>query len=442
MEAGAVTRRNDVALTVKRVARLLAAGHPGKHLDSGSADSVRGLHLVVANPKNASWQLRYQLGGRVRWMGLGSARDVPLAKARERAKDARLKLVDKVDPLEQRRKERAAQTAAALRMITFAEAAHAFHEQHEAGWKNRKHAAQVLQTLKTYAFPTLGQLPVDTIDTPLVLKVLRPIWTEKTETASRVRGRIESVLGWATVSGYRSGDNPARWKGHLEEALPKRGAVAKVKHHAALDYRDIPAFMAVLRTRDGMAAQALAFTVLTAARTGEVIGARWDEVDLDDGIWTIPAGRMKAGKEHRVPLSELALEILHAAYREESNPFVFIGGQGGAALSSKAMMAVLQRMGHVGERAVTTHGFRSSFRDWAAEQTGFPHEVVEQALAHSISNKVERAYRRGDLFAKRAKLMQVWARYCISPPTSRDGERNGDVKNGGVVVPLQGRGRR
>jgi integrase len=418
-----------VALTVKRVARLLAAGRPGKHLDSGSADSVRGLHLVVANPKNASWQLRYQLGGRVRWMGLGSARDVPLALAREKAKQARLKLIDKVDPLEQRRQERATQAAAALRMITFAEAAQAFHEQHEAGWKNPKHAAQVLQTLKTYAFPVIGSLPLDAIDTPLVLRVLRPIWTEKTETASRVRGRIESVLGWATVSGYRSGDNPARWKGHLEEALPKRGAVAKVAHHAALDYRSIPTFMQDLRRREGVAAQALAFTILTAARTGEVIGARWDELDLDEGVWTIPAGRMKAGKEHRVPLSESALEILHAAYREDGNDFVFIGGRNGAALSNMAMMAVLKRMGH----AVTTHGFRASFRTWASEQTGFPHEVVEQALAHTISNKVERAYRRGDLFAKRAKLMEAWASYCASPPTS---------KNGDVVVPLQGRGAR
>jgi hypothetical protein len=273
-----------VALTVKRVAQLLAAGQPGKHLDSGSADSVRGLHLVVGNPKNASWQLRYQLGGRVRWMGLGSARDVPLALAREKAKAARLQLVDKVDPLEQRRQERATQAAAALRMITFAEAAHAFHQQHEAGWKSRKHAAQVLSTLKQYAFPIIGSLPVDIIDTPLVLKVLRPIWNEKTETASRVRGRIESVLGWATVSGYRTGDNPARWKGHLEEALPKRSAVAKVEHHAALAYKDIPAFMEALRTREGVAAQALAFTVLTAARTGEVVGAEWGEVDFDDGV--------------------------------------------------------------------------------------------------------------------------------------------------------------
>jgi integrase len=426
-----------VALTVKRVARLLAAGQPGKHLDSGSADSVRGLHLVVVNSKNASWQLRYQLGGKVRWMGLGSARDVPLALARDKARQARLKLVDKVDPLEQRRQERAVQAAAALRMLTFAEAAHAFHQQHEAGWRNPKHAAQVLQTLKTYAFPTIGSLPVDIIDTPLVLRVLRPIWTTVPETASRVRGRIESVLGWATVSGYRTGDNPARWKGHLEEALPKRSAVAKVEHHAALAYRDIPAFMADLRTREGVAAQALAFTILTAARTGEVIGATWDEVDLDEGVWTIPAGRMKAAKEHRVPLSEPALEILRNAYREDGNDHVFIGGHSGAPLSNMAMTAVLKRMGYVGERLVTTHGFRSSFRDWAAERTGFAREVVEQALAHTIPNKVEAAYRRGDLFAKRGKLMQAWASYCLSPPTAKNGGANGDV-----VVPLQGRGGR
>jgi integrase len=419
-----------VALTVKRVARLINAGQPCKHLDCGSADSVRGLHLVVGNARNASWQLRYQLGGRVRWMGLGSARDVPLALAREKARQARLRLIDKVDPLELRRQERAAQAAAALRMITFAEAAQAFHEQHDPGWKNRKHAAQVIATLRAYAFPVLGNLPVDAIDTPLVLKVLRPIWKEKTETASRVRGRIESVLGWATVSGYRAGDNPARWKGHLEEALPKRSAVAKVEHHAALPYKDLPAFMADLQTRDGVAAQALAFTILTAARTGEAIGARWDEIDFYERIWTVPASRMKAAKEHRVPLSDQALEILRNAYREDGNDSIFVGGRGGAALSNRAMAATLRRMGRAD---VTVHGFRSAFRDWAAEQTGFPHEVVEQALAHTISNKVERAYRRGDLFAKRAKLMQAWASYCASPPTSKNGE---------VVVPLQGRAAR
>ena len=272
-----------------------------------------------------------------------------------------------------------------------------------------------------FAFPVIGNLSVAAIDTGLVLKVLEqkvdaergypagPLWQARPETASRLRGRIESVLGWATVRGYRQGDNPARWRGHLSEALPARNANGKVEHHAALPYAELPAFMADLRKREGVAAQALEFTILTAASTGEVIGARWDEIDLEAGVWTVPAGRMKAGKEHRIPLSSRAVELLKDLYREDGNDFVFIGSQAGSGLSNMAMTTVLRRMGR-GD--ITVHGFRSAFRDWAAERTDFPNHVVEQALAHTIGDKVEAAYRRGDLFAKRAQLMAAWAKYC------------------------------
>lgn len=409
-----------MALTVKRVARLRSAGTPGKYLDHGSAEAVRGLHLVVENERNASWQLRYQLHGRTRWMGLGSARDVPLDKAREKAKAARLQLSEKTDPLEARRAERAEEAAKKLGTVTFAEAAQAFHDQNKAGWKNQKHAAQVIQTLKTYAFPALGRLPVQVISTPQVLQVLRSIWTTKPETAMRVRGRIEAVLAWSQVNGYRSGDNPARWTNHLDKALPKRSAVAKVQHHAALDYRAIPPFMTALKQREGMAAKALAFTVLTAARTGEVIGATWNEFDLDEKVWTVPASRMKAGAEHRVPLSDAVIDLLRRLPRDDANGHVFIGGRQ-AALSNMAMSQLLKRMGH-GD--ITTHGMRSAFRTWAAERTNFPHEVAEAALAHTVSDKVVRAYRRGDFFARRRALMEAWSRFASSPPATNG---NGEV---------------
>jgi integrase len=408
-----------MSLTVKRHGKLVRAGKEGMHLDGGTA-GVRGLYLVIEHRRNANWGLRYQLKGRTHWMGLGSALlgdGVTLDEARDKAKTARAKLRDKIDPLAVRQQERAAAAAASLRQITFAEAAHEFHKQRESGWRNRKHAAQVLGSLKTFAFPTLGKLPVEAVDTPLVLKVLRPIWNTKTETASRLRGRIEAVLAWAQVNGYRSGDNPARWRGHLEMALPKRSDVAKVAHHAALPYADVPAFMTALRGRDGVAAQALQFLILTAARTGEVLNARWSEFDLANAVWTVPPERMKAHRAHRVPLSKPAVELLRSLYREHGNDSVFIGAHnGGSTLSSTAMVALLRRMGR---DDITGHGFRSSFRTWAAEQTNFPREVGEQALAHAIPDKVEAAYKRTTLFDKRRALMAAWAKYCLSPPRQK-----------------------
>jgi integrase len=405
-----------VALTVKRIAKLTA---PGRYRDE------RGLYLQVASPTNRSWLLRYERDGRERWMGLGALHAFNLDEARERARKARQLLADGIDPLEAKKAERAAKALEAAKVLTFKEAAQQYFDGHERKWRNAKHRAQFLSTLKDYAFTYIGALPVGAIDTGLVLKVIEPIWQTKTETASRVRSRIERVLDWATVRGYRTGDNPARWRGHLDQVLAARNEIAKTQHHAALAYAELPALVKELSTREGIAARALEFTILTAARTGEVIGARWDEMDLAAGIWTVPEDRMKMKREHRVPLSASALAMLKALPREEGNDFVFVGGKEGAGLSNMAMAAVLKRMGNpdgttrwVGKngKPVVPHGFRSTFRDWAAESTAYPNHVVEMALAHTIGNKVEAAYRRGDLFEKRRRLMAEWAKYCASAP--------------------------
>jgi integrase len=403
-------------LTAKRVVRFLKK--PGRYPDGDQ------LYLKVSTPGRASWILRYERDGHERMLGLGPLHTIGLSEARIRAKAARQQLLDGLDPIDQRRAQKAERALAAAKAMTFAQAAQAYFDQHERKWKNRKHAAQFISTLRAYVFPKIGALSVAAIDTGLVLKCIEPQWHAKTETMSRVRGRIESVLDWATVRGYRTGDNPARWKGHLSEVLPARGAIAKTTHHAALPYNQIGEFIADLHTREGVAARALEFLVLTAARTGEVIGARWDELDLDSKVWTIPAGRMKGGRQQRVPLSDRALELLAEVPREESNPHVFIGPTAGAGLSNMAMTSVLKRMG----QDVTVHGFRSTFRDWAAERTNYPNHVVEMALAHVVGNKVEAAYRRGDLFTKRQALMAAWAAYCAKLPS-----------NGEVVVPLRGR---
>lgn len=401
-------------LTAKQVEKLTS---PGRYFDQ------HGLYLQVLSPTNRSWLLRYERHGRERWMGLGPLHTFSLAEARDRARKARQQLHDGNDPLEVREVERAARALAVARTLTFAEAATQYFNAHERKWSNAKHRAQFLSTLKAYAFPRIGRLAVADIDTGQVLRCIEPIWQEKTETASRVRGRIESVLDWATVRGYRTGDNPARWKGHLSEALPARGQIAKVEHHSALPFDQVPAFMAALAEREGMAARALQFTILTAARTGEVIGARWNEIDLLERTWTVPASRMKANREHRVPLADAALALLRNLPREAE--FVFPGGRKGVPISNMAMLTLLRRMGR---RDITIHGFRSSFRDWAAERTAYPNHVVEMALAHVVGNKVEAAYRRGDLLDKRRRLMNEWARYCGSSPAGA----------GANVTPLRG----
>jgi integrase len=398
-----------VKLTVKRVERLR---QPGRYGDG------QGLYLQVTNADNRSWVFRYERRGVERAMGLGPAHTLSLHEARERARKARLLLLDGVDPLAARGDERRKRAEAAQKRLTFREAAQAYNDAHERKWTNAKHRAQFLSSLKAYAFPVLGNMPVAEIDTPAVLRAIEPHWLTKTETLSRVRGRIEAVLDWAKVRGYRTGDNPATWK-TIGKALPARSEVAKVEHHPALPYLELPAFMAELRKREGVAASALEFLILTAARTGEVTGARWSEVDLDAKVWTVPAGRMKGGREHRVPLSGSADALLRALYREDANEHVFIGAQPGSGLSSQSMTQVLKRMGRTD---VSVHGFRSSFRDWCGEQTNFPREVAEMALAHAVGDKTERAYQRGDLLKKRYALAEAWARYATSPPTERSGK--------------------
>ncbi len=367
-----------------------------------------GLYLQVRAAGAKSWIYRFMLDGRPREMGLGPVTAISLAEARKRAAECRRLRHDGADPIEARRAHRDQRKLEAAKAMTFDTCAAAYIEAHKASWRNGKHREQWRNTLNSYASPVFGSLPVQAVDLALVMKALEPIWKTKPETASRLRGRIEAVLDWATVRGYRKGDNPARWRGHLDKLLPARAKIQKVVHHPALPYSEIADFMVSLRSQEGIAARALEFLILTAARTGEIIGAQWDEVDLKAKIWVVPGARMKAGREHRVPLSGPALAIIKKMNEIRESDFVFPGGKKGKPLSNMAMLAVLKRMGR---DDLTAPGFRSTFRDWAAERTNFPHEVVEMALAHTIENKVEAAYRRGDLFQKRRQLMEAWARF-------------------------------
>ena len=380
---------------------------PGMHADGG------GLYLRVTPEGARNWVLRYMLDRRPRWMGLGPLALYGLQEARAKALDARRKRHEGVDPIEARRAEQARQRLDAAKAITFRQCAETYIASHRAGWRNDKHAAHWSATLATYTYPDIGALPVQAIDTALVVKVLEPIWTTKPETAGRVRGRIEAVLDWAKVRDYRAGENPARWKGHLDHLLPARGKVRKVEHHAALPYGELPGFLVVLREHEGIAARALEFTILTAARTGETMFARWTELDLLDKTWTVPAERMKAGREHRVPLSPRALAILEEmqAHRSGDDGLVFPGGKPGKPLSNMAFLMLLRRMDR-GD--LTAHGFRATFKTWASERTGSQNEIVEAALAHVVGSKVEQAYRRGDMFEKRHRLMQQWATFCTT----------------------------
>ena len=371
-----------------------------------------GLYLLVGRNGTKSWVYRYRQDGRLRDMGLGPLRLVSLAEAREEAQVWRKLRHKGGDPIASRRAEKAGKRLEAAKAISFRQCAERYIAAHRAGWKNAKHAAQWPSTLATYAYPIFGELAVQAIDVALVMQALEPIWQQKPETASRVRQRIEAVLDWATARKFREGENPARWRGHLENLLPAPGKIRQVEHHAALPYDEIGAFMAVLRDQEGVAAQALELAILTAARTGEVIGAKWDEFDLAGGMWTVPAGRMKAQREHRVPLSAPALALLTALHETRTGDVVFSGARRGKPISNMAMLMLLRRMGR-GE--LTAHGFRSTFRDWAAECTNFPREIAEMALAHVVSDKVEAAYRRGDLVAKRRQLMEAWGRYCSAP---------------------------
>jgi integrase len=368
---------------------------------------VSGLALQVLPKGGRSWILRIHIDGKRREMGLGAFPDVTLAQARDKARTKRELLDRGIDPIEQRLEERRANSATTASNMLFEEAAKAYITAHEAGWRNAKHAQQWTNTLETYAYPHIGQMMVRNIDLPHVLAVLEPIWKTRTETASRLRGRLESVLDWATARGYRDGLNPARWRGHLDKLLAKPGKIAKTEHHAALPVSAMGAFMADLRKQAGTGAKALEFTILTAARSGEVRGATMDEIDLDAATWIIPGERMKAGKEHRVPLCEEAVALLRAVPRIAGSNLAFTAPRGGQ-LSDMTLTAVLRRM----KVDAVPHGFRSTFRDWAAERTNYPREMAEMALAHTIGDKVEAAYRRGDMFEKRRRMMIEWAKFC------------------------------
>ncbi len=402
-----------MALAIGRLTALKVekAKEPGMYPDGG------GLYLRVTPQGARNWVLRFMLDRRPRWMGLGPLALYGLQEARAKALDARRKRHEGIDPIEARRAERARERLDAAKAIPFQQCAEAYINAHRAGWRNDKHAGQWSATLSTYAYPVIGALPVQAVDTGLVLKVLEPIWTAKPETASRVRGRLESILDFAKVRGYRDGENPARWRGHLDKLLPAHSKVRQVEHHAALPYAELPAFLASLREQEGIAARALEFLILTAARTGEVIGAQWNETDLLDKTWTVPAARTKAHREHRVPLSTRALAVLDevqaARHDDTGDAFVFPGGKTGKPLSNMAFLMLLRRMGR-GD--LTAHGFRATFKTWASERTSFQNEIVEAALAHVIGGKVEQAYRRGDMFEKRRRLMQQWATFCTTTP--------------------------
>jgi len=370
---------------------------------------VAGLAINVTNTGGRSWILRYQVDGKRRDMGLGGYPDVTLAQAKEKARAARALLAEGIDPIEHTRAKRSRLKADQSSAITFRQATYKYLEAHEDAWKSVKHAQQWRSTLETYAFPVVGPLLVRDVELPQVLEILEPIWKTKTETASRVRGRVESVLDWSIARGYRSEPNPARWKGLLDKLLPAPGKIMKREHHKALPYADLPDFMAKLRQQDGMGARALEFLILTGTRSGEVRGATWEEFDLNEGVWTVPAERMKMGKEHRVPLSDAALALILRQQEMKICEYVFPSPRE-KCLSDMTLTAVLRRM----DVDAVPHGFRSSFRDWCAETTDYPREVAEMALAHAIGSKVEAAYRRGDLFGKRKELMQDWANYALS----------------------------
>ena len=365
-----------------------------------------GLYLQVGTTGSKSWIFRFMIKGRSRAMGMGALHTVSLAEARQAALECRKLVREGKDPIDERHAR--INGPGGSNALTFSACAEAYIAAHEAGWRNAKHVAQWRSTIETYAKPIFGDKPIDNVDLGMVMQVLEPIWSTKTETASRVRGRIESVLDWATVRGYRTGENPARWRGHLEALLPARTRVRKVRHHPALPYTELPTFMEALRTRSGRGARALEFLILTAARTGEVIGADWAEIDLERKVWVVPASRMKAGREHRVPLTETAMALLGEAPTQKAGP-IFATERSGDALSNMALLAVLKRMKRTD---LTAHGFRSTFRDWVAEKTDLPNELAEMALAHTVSDKVEAAYRRGDMFERRRTLMQEWSRFA------------------------------
>jgi integrase len=419
-----------MALTSKRVLKLIRKGEPGRHLDK------HGLYLITQSPTAAHWERRYQLDGKEHYTGLGSAFTFSLVEARERNRRTSQLLADGIDPLARKREAKAERIAAAARIVTFGECGMDYFRAHSPAWGHPKHAAQwrasVLGVTAT-GKPTehdyckvLRPLPVQSIDTPLILNTLKPLWHDRPETMSRVRARIASVLDYAKAAGYRTGDNPASWN-VIGKLLPARGKVAPVNHYEAVDYRLVPQFVAELHKREGTAAQALLFLIYTACRTTEALHATWSEFDIDNAVWTIPPGRMKAHREHSVPLAPQVLDLLAQLPREAGNDFLFLAPQTGKPWSATALRTVMQRLG----RTAVPHGFRSSFSDWAHERTRHSNHAIEISLAHSIGGAVEKAYRRGDMLEKRRQLMEAWAKFCTSPPVVQ--------KAGETVVPMRGR---
>jgi integrase len=403
---------------VRQVGKLtnlhLRTAGPGLHSDGG------GLYLQCrrgANGITKSWVYRYAINGRQTWLGLGSYPTISLAAAREKATDARRLRAEGKDPLAHKRAVRASLSRQEAKPLTFVECAAAYIESHQPSWRSASYARQWVRSLATHVYPIIGRTMVAEIDTPMVMQVVQPIWGTKTETAARLRERIELILDWATVLGYRAGANPARWRGHLDHLLPPRFKIAPVKHHPALAYRDLPAFVVELRQREAVAARSLEFLILTGCRSGEVLGARWSEVDFGARVWTLPPERTKAFREHRIPLSDAAMAVLSQISRDGEH--IFAGERG--RLSIMVMRQLLLRMGRCG---ITPHGFRSTFRTWVGEETLFQREIVEAALGHAIGDKTEQAYSRGDALEKRRKLMDAWAEFCAKPSKS------------GTVVPI------
>lgn len=385
------------------VAAVNGMKKPGLHADGD------GLYLRVSASGTKGWIFRFKLNGRQRDAGLGRYPSVSLAQARKGADAFRLHVACGRDPIEVREAERAAERAASIEPWTFERCARAYIASYDAGWRNDKHRAQWPSSLARYVYPKIGSRAVDSIATSDVMRVLQPIWNSKPETASRIRGRIERVLNWAKAQGYRGGEKPAQWRGHFDQLLPAKSKVRQVVHHAAMPYADVPSFMKRLRNESSISACALEFLILTASRTGETLGAMWDEIDWDRSVWQIPGQRMKAGKDHIVPLNDRAVEILKTLHEVRSNDYVFLGLKPGRALSQMSLLMLLRRM-KCGQ--FTAHGFRSSFRDWTAECHSASAEVAEMALAHTVSNAVEAAYRRGNLLEKRRSLMRDWGSYC------------------------------
>ena len=386
-------------LTYARISKL---SKPGRYFDGGT-----GLHLLIKKTGSKYWVFRFKLDGKRQDMGLGVFPSVALAAARKSVLEARVLLDSGINPLAKKADEKAVKHAAKPKTTTFKQFALSYIEAKRPEWRNQKHGDQWVFTLREYAFPVIGSKALDKIETEDVLKILQPIWTTRTETASRLRGRIERILSAATTRKLRTGVNPALWRGHLDTLLPQPKKVARVKHHPALAYSGVPSLIELLQGRDAMTALALEFAILTAARTGEVTGAKRSEVM--DNVWTVPAERMKAGRAHRVPLGDRALAILEKAKSQDTNS-EYLFSRNGTCLSNMGMLTLLKRMHYT----VTVHGFRSSFRDWAAERATYSHEVCEMALAHTIGNKAEAAYRRGDLLEARRKLMLDWEAYCMS----------------------------